>query len=75
VDIITQLHFLVNFNLNYLGDNKVYSLGRNENGELGLNDKINRNEITENKFFENKKINSIICGGSFTIVISNYLFL
>jgi alpha-tubulin suppressor-like RCC1 family protein len=71
VDFVIQLHIQVSFYFIFL-DNMVYSLGQNEYGELGLGDTLNRTLPTEIKFFENKKINSIICGGLSTIVISNY---
>jgi E3 ubiquitin-protein ligase HERC4 len=40
----------------------MFVFGRNNYGQLGLNDKNNRNIPTELKFFSGKKIKQIQCG-------------
>ena len=45
--------------------------GRNENGQLGLGDKIDRIRFTKNKFLENKEILKIATKGHHSIALSS----
>ena len=40
----------------------IYGWGWNERGELGLNDKKNRNSPQELKYFKGKHVINIVCG-------------
>ncbi|KAL9642293.1 hypothetical protein ABK040_007292 [Willaertia magna] len=80
---IKQISTGNNFTFILTTENKLYSFGNNERGQLGLNDKKNRKEFTKIKqsFFtmdpnftkenftkNNTTIKNIFCGNNFTIL-------
>ena len=51
-------------------NNEVYSFGRNNNGQLGQSNNNNLNIPTLIKYFTDKKIINICCGGQHTVALA-----
>jgi E3 ubiquitin-protein ligase HERC4 len=54
---------------------QLFAFGKNDCGELGLNDEMNRLTPTELLFFQKLKIKSIYCGENHTFVALGKLYI
>jgi alpha-tubulin suppressor-like RCC1 family protein len=57
-----------------LENGKIFGFGKNTSGQLGLNERYNRNEPTEIKSLENLEIVDFFCGNVHTIAISSLFY-
>ncbi|KAL9654014.1 hypothetical protein ABK040_014223 [Willaertia magna] len=62
--LIDSIYCGVNHTFFLMNNNQIYCCGGNTHGQLGLNDLKNRNNLTENLFFNENNLNilSITCG-------------
>jgi alpha-tubulin suppressor-like RCC1 family protein len=58
-----------------LENRKIFGFGDNQYGQLGLNDKLERNEPTELKSLENLDIDVIFIGYNHNIALSSSFLL
>jgi alpha-tubulin suppressor-like RCC1 family protein len=61
--------------INILENGKIYVFGKNEKGELGLNDEENRTTPTESKYLMDLDIINIMCNYEGNFAITSFIYL